>query len=92
MERVRARLIVQGSVQGVGYRFFVTKHARHFEVTGMVRNLPGNELEVVAEGERKEVENFLERVQEGPPGACVTEARVFWEPWTGFYPDFRVEY
>ncbi len=92
MDRVRARLILRGSVQGVGYRFYVTKHAQRFEVTGMVRNLPGSEVEVVAEGERREVEEFIEKVKEGPPGAYVTEARVFWEPWTGFYPDFRVEY
>ena len=54
---VRGRLVLRGLVQGVGYRYFVLRKAGEFDVTGLVRNLPTGEVEVIAEGKKEEVEN-----------------------------------
>lgn len=91
-EWVQGRLVLKGRVQGVGYRYFVLRLAQKFEVTGVVRNLPSGEVEVIAEGKREEVETFLEEVKKGPAGAHVSSFREEWLPFSGFYHDFRVEY
>lgn len=49
-----------GDVQGVGFRYTAQHVARGFAVTGFVRNLPDGRVELVAEGEQKELERFLD--------------------------------
>ena len=46
----RARFLVHGMVQGVGYRWFVRRAAGRLGVTGIARNLPDGGVEVLAEG------------------------------------------
>lgn len=53
-----------GHVQGVGFRYSVLQVARGFEVTGVVENLADGRVRLVAEGERAEVDAFLEAVAE----------------------------
>ena len=43
----------------MGFRFTAEHIARNYNVTGFARNLPDGTVEVVAEGERKEVEDFI---------------------------------
>jgi acylphosphatase len=49
-----------GDVQGVGFRFTTLRVAQGYpSVTGTVRNLPDGRVELIAEGEREEVEAML---------------------------------
>ncbi|MGC8777521.1 MAG: acylphosphatase [Candidatus Caldatribacteriaceae bacterium] len=89
---VQGRLVLKGRVQGVGYRYFVLRIAQEFEVTGLVRNLPSGEVEVIAEGKKEEVERFFEEVKKGPVSAHVSSFREEWFPSSGLYHDFRVGY
>ncbi len=59
MLRERRRVHFSGRVQGVGFRFTCQSLARDFEVAGFVRNLDDGRVELVAEGDRQEVDNFL---------------------------------
>jgi acylphosphatase len=59
MPRDRRRVFFSGQVQGVGFRFTCRSLARDFEVAGFVRNLPDGRVELVAEGERAELDAFL---------------------------------
>ena len=45
-----SRFLVSGMVQGVGFRWFVARHARSLGLTGYARNLPDGRVEVVAAG------------------------------------------
>jgi len=74
---IARRVLLAGRVQGVGFRFFAERAAREAGVNGWVRNLPDGGVETVAEGEEQAVARYLERVQQGPPGARVTGSRVF---------------
>jgi acylphosphatase len=47
-------------VQGVGFRYTACRVAEEFDVKGYVRNRPDGAVEVVAEGEAKEIDVFLE--------------------------------
>jgi acylphosphatase len=53
-----------GHVQGVGFRYTAHSIARGHQVTGFVRNLPDGRVELVAEGERREIDAFLREVKE----------------------------
>ena len=62
----RMTVIFIGRVQGVGFRYTVDRIARHFEVTGYVRNLSDSNVELVAEGEETVLKDFLKAVCESP--------------------------
>lgn len=44
------RFLVEGRVQGVGFRYFVIEQAAALELTGFARNLPDGRVEVQAAG------------------------------------------
>ncbi len=54
------RVVYQGRVQGVGFRYTTQKLAANFPVAGFVRNLPDGSVKVVAEGPADQVEEFLD--------------------------------
>ena len=65
------RYIVQGRVQGVGYRYFARRQADALGVTGYARNRPDGSVEVVAEGTAEALRDFEARLREGPDFASV---------------------
>jgi len=86
---IAKRFVVNGRVQGVGFRYFVVREARALGLAGWVRNLPDGEVEVLASGEPDVVSAFEGRLWEGPPHAKVSsvEAREAEAPT---YAEFRV--
>jgi acylphosphatase len=89
---MRAEVTVQGVVQGVGYRFFVLNQARLFGIKGYVRNMPNGTVEVVAEGEKGIVGDFIERLRIGPLSAHVTGIDVKWHKQDSGFTEFRLQY
>ena len=73
---VSRRLLVSGRVQGVGFRWFAIERASLEGITGWVRNLPGGEVEVVAEGEAEAMERFERALRQGPGRARVDDVAV----------------
>jgi acylphosphatase len=69
---IARRVVVSGSVQGVGFRFFAERAAREAGVTGWVRNRLDGTVETVVEGEPAGVTRYLERLRTGPAGCRVT--------------------
>lgn len=60
---VRVELLIEGSVQGVGYRYTVSRIANDVGVTGWVRNLPDGRVRVICEGSSAKIEEFGERIR-----------------------------
>ncbi len=60
MKRIHA--FVSGEVQGVGYREEVKRIAFGLDIFGLVRNLEDGRVELIAEGEDKNIEGFLDRI------------------------------
>ena len=89
---VSVRAIVYGRVQGVFFRAFVEEHAQRLGLVGYVRNLPSDAVEVVAEGEREQVNKLVERLKTGPPTAIVDRVEISWSEYTGDHSGFRVRY
>ena len=61
----RHTLTYTGHVQGVGFRYTTHSIARSHNVAGYVRNLPDGRVELVAEGNRQELDAFLDGSTEG---------------------------
>jgi acylphosphatase len=89
---VKARIIVQGFVQGVGYRFFVVQQAQLHHMRGYVRNLSSGHVEVVAEGEEGILKDFIKRLTIGPSSAHITTVDVTWFEKEDGFTDFTVTY
>ena len=64
MERVRARVLIAGQVQGVNFRAYTRDKARAAGVEGWVRNLPDGRVEMQVSGDADEVEAFIEAIAE----------------------------
>lgn len=54
-------------MQGVGFRYTVTRLAAHFPIAGTVRNLASGAVEVDAEGDDEAVDGFIDAVLRNPP-------------------------
>ncbi len=83
MTEVRCRVVVWGRVQGVFYRDTCERVASGLGVHGWVRNRADGSVEVVAEGSRDAVDQFLGWCREGPPRARVDRFDLTDEPLAG---------
>ncbi len=78
-------------MQNVGFRAYAEYNARQLEVAGWVRNVGYDTVEAVAEGERKNVDRFVEAMKAGPRASRVNESKVEWENATGEFKEFGVK-
>jgi len=90
MEIEEIRCIVSGKVQGVFYRDFVVKHARHLALVGYVKNAEKFKVEVVAQGYKDTLEKLIEHMREGPFLAIVSDMEVEWREPTADFSGFEV--
>jgi acylphosphatase len=70
---VTTRFVVSGLVQGVGFRWFVARHARTLGLGGYARNLPDGRVEVVACGGGSEALARLEELLRAGPAHAQVE-------------------
>jgi len=89
IEESRIGLILEGRVQGVGFRWWVRREANRLGLRGTVRNLPDGSVEVHAAGPADPLATFRAAIALGPPGACVSKARTALSGGE-LPPDFRV--
>ena len=88
--RQRIHAIVDGRVQGVGFRYFTQERAVHLGLTGWVRNRWNGTVELVAEGPKADLETLLRAVQRGPRVGTTQNVKVDWLENTDEFPSFRI--
>jgi acylphosphatase len=69
-------LIVEGRVQGVGYREFVRRIALRHNLSGWVRNRANGTVETRASGAAPALDALVEAMRLGPPAASVRDLRA----------------
>ena len=87
---VRLVATVRGSVQGVGFRWFVEREAATLRLDGWVANQPDGSVEVVAEGPAETINQLVLALWEGPAGSSVRDVSVRHEPARGNVVGFSV--
>jgi len=68
-------VLVEGKVQGVGFRAATVRRAHGLKLGGWVRNLPDGRVEALVQGPHAEVDQMLSWLLQGPPAARVTGVR-----------------
>jgi acylphosphatase len=89
--RVRKHLIINGRVQGVGFRAFLRQQARKYQISGWVKNRIDGSVEAVLEGEETGVEEMVNKAREGPRWARVDKVEVFKGDYQGEFADFFIK-
>lgn len=90
--KAQVRLLITGRVQGVFFRANAQSMARKLLIRGWVTNLTNGNLEIVAEGEEENLQQFINWCRKGPPGALVNKVEVTWGEFEGKFSDFRIIY
>jgi acylphosphatase len=89
---VRAEIIVNGLVQGIGFRYFVVREAKKLGLNGFVKNLYTGEVMTVVEGEKAIVEEMIKKIRVGPIHASVKSCKVDWQEPKNEFTDFEVRF
>jgi len=84
-------LIVKGLVQGVGYRWFVSKSASSYNLNGWVKNLPDSTVEIQVFGDKGALNSFIKDLARGPSFSKVADVVVKWIDFETDYISFNVE-
>jgi len=82
--------IIEGRVQGVGFRAFVQRNAVIFGLTGWVRNRWNGTVELIAEGNTSTLEDFLAILQRGPFPGTTRKVKTTWHQASGEFKVFRI--
>ena len=75
-ERKAAIAVVEGRVQGVGFRYWTVQVARELGITGWVRNCPDYSVEIFAEGDGATLYDFFNVVQHSHPRAYISNFTI----------------
>jgi acylphosphatase len=89
---IAAEILVEGRVQGVGYRNFVQRKAAQLGLSGYVMNLKDGNVRIRVEGGRDAIDGLARALTKGPPLARVDNLAVTWRPPTGRFTAFVVRY
>jgi acylphosphatase len=87
-----AEIVVEGRVQGVGYRNYAQRHAERLGLAGFIMNLNDGRVRARAEGPRPSIEEFVRALEKGPPLSHVDTVNVRWVPSSGRFAGFDVRF
>jgi len=90
-ETSRVHVVITGRVQGVGFRYFVIRNAKQLGLVGWVRNRMDGAVEIVAEGNRQDLQRLVDKLKTGPPMAWVQHVSTQWQPAADSFVDFVIE-
>jgi acylphosphatase len=82
--------MVEGAVQGVGFRFFILHQAQSLTLHGYVQNLPDGRVEIDVEGEKSAIERLFDFAKRGPRLAQVEYVKIEWREPKGVYSHFGI--
>ncbi len=85
---MRAALYISGSVQRTGYRTKVVSIAKALDIRGNVQNLPDGRVKIIAEGEEKDLERFIQAVDIKNTLINVTDIKKEYSAPSGEYESF----
>lgn len=90
--KARAEILVNGLVQGVGFRYFVVRHATRLKLNGYVQNLNSGEVLTVVEGDKINIEELFKLLKLGPSHAHVKNAWIEWSEFKNEFESFEVKF
>lgn len=86
----QAHVFISGTVQGVGYRYFVRSNAKKLGLTGWVRNAEDGGVEAVFQGDKDKIEEMIALCRQGPMLSEVEHIGFEWEDYEDALSDFKI--
>lgn len=86
---IALKIKVEGLVQGVGFRPFVYRLAKEYQIKGYVQNLSDG-VEILAGGEKKSLDKFLDALKNVAPAASEIQNIFVSKTEDGFQNDFKI--
>jgi len=90
MKKRCVQLIIMGRVQGVGYRFAAQQVAKQYQLQGWVKNQPNGDVEIIAEGEQQQIDQFTDWAKNGPKYADVHRVAIKHLTESGEFTQFNI--
>ena len=90
MSKQRVTNYYAGLVQGVGFRYTVRMTATEYDVVGAVRNLEDGRVQLIAEGHREELEDFLVAVRQSEIGRFIRQEQTQWSDAKNEFRGFEI--
>jgi len=87
---MKYHIFVSGRVQGVGFRWYAQRIAERMRVTGWVKNLMDGKVEILIEGDGKELDEFLNELKEGYLGRNIEKLEKVESKGAGTYTGFSI--
>lgn len=81
----------RGTVQGVGFRFTARDIAGDLGISGWVKNLRNDQVEVVAEAEEEILKEFLSKINKYFAG-YIKDVDIQWSNATDEFKDFAIRF
>ncbi|MGA2911699.1 MAG: acylphosphatase [Candidatus Levyibacteriota bacterium] len=86
---MQAKIYISGTVQGIGFRYFVKSNARWLKINGWVKNTTDGKVEVLAQGAKEAIGKLAKLCEKGPFLAEVKSVQVKWEKEKEQFLDFK---
>lgn len=83
-------ILVDGHVQGVGFRYFVYDFAQQRGLNGWVRNRWNGQVEILAEGLQDDLDALIVHVRRGPGRSMVSDLKYDWREPSDLYDKFSM--
>ena len=86
----QVHLYIKGDVIGVGFRAWTKIQAKIIGVTGWVRNVDGDWVEALLQGEEEKVKQIIELIKKGPPVSHVSDVQIFSQEPKEIFDEFKI--
>ena len=90
MEKVLARILIEGRLHGMNFRYQTQQKASQLGLVGFVRNLSDGRIEIEAQGEKEEVEQLLAWCQQEPYSSQIRSIMFRYDDPTKGYTEFMM--
>lgn len=85
-------ILVSGNVQGVGYRYFAQMKAMTYGITGWAKNSDDGSVEIIASGQKENLDQFVKELREGNPFSEVIDIQIQQSDETNVFHSFTIKY
>lgn len=85
-------MIVEGRVQGVGFRYFAYNNAIKHNITGFVKNTCDGNVEIVCDGEEKDLDIFIIKIRKGSSFSFISNIKVKERSDKEDFDNFEIRY
>ena len=88
---IAKHIIFKGNVQGVGFRYTSQRIAGRHQLTGYVHNLPDSSVEMLAQGQARDIDDCISDIQNSF-GGYIRETKINELPYNPRYTSFNITY